>query len=456
MSPATSTGSKVLEEKSAIKTCNRHKLQALWAVALAFSTRFISEVGGRVDSVRTKPMTGLKITERVKTIEYAIRDVVAYANQVAGTGKKIYYLNIGDPVAFDFDTPEHIKQALIKAVQEGENAYAPSEGLPELRQAISQKEWNVNRIDVPLENIIVTAGISEGIQMVMAALIDSGDEILLPGPTYPPYDSFTRFFGGKPVAYRTVEDEGWQPDLDDMRSKISERTRGIVIVNPSNPCGSLYEEKVVKRITDLAGEYQLPVLSDEIYDRIIYEKEFISTASLAKDVPVIGLNGFSKVYLMTGWRLGYVYFHDQKGRLDELRQSVEKETRMRLCANTPVQKAGVAALNGPQGHILEMVEKLRERRDYAWKRTSEIEGMSCAKPAAAFYLFPRIHGIGSKWKTDLEFVVDLLKDTGVLFVHGSGFDSVYGTGHIRAVFLPPMDMLEEAFGRLDRFMRTRM
>lgn len=397
-------------------------------------------------------MIKVKVTERVRTIEYAIRDVIIYAKQLANAGKKIFYLNIGDPVAFDFDTPKHIKQALVKAVEEGANFYSASEGLPELREAISRKEKRVNNVDVSAEDIIVTSGISEGIQMVMAALVDAGDEILLPGPTYPPYISYARFFGGKPVTYETVEEDGWQPNIDDLRSKVSKKTRAIALINPNNPCGALYGEKVVKQILDLAGEYGIPVLSDEIYDQLVYEKKFVSTARLAKDVPVIGFNGFSKAYLMTGWRLGYMYFHDKQGELQELKQCVEKETRIRLCANTPVQKAGIAALDGPQDHIKEMVEKLRQRRDYAWKRLNEINGMSCAKPEGAFYVFPKIHDVGKRWKTDSEFVLDLLKDTGVLLVHGSGFDPVYGAGHVRGVFLPPIDTLEKALDEVECFM----
>jgi alanine-synthesizing transaminase len=397
-------------------------------------------------------LANVKVTERVRTIEYAIRDVIVHAKQLAKTGKKIYYLNIGDPVAFDFDTPLHVKQALTDAVREGANSYSPSEGLLELRQAISEKEKRVNDVDISADDIIVTAGISEGIQMVTAALIDAGDEILLPGPTYPPYLSYTKFFGGKPITYKTVEENGWQPSIEDLRSKISEKTRGIVIINPNNPCGALYEEKVVKQILDLAGEYDIPVLSDEIYDQITYAGKFVSTAYLAKDVPVIGLNGFSKAYLMTGWRLGYIYFHEQDNQLQELKQCIEKEARIRLCANTPVQKAGVAALTGPQDHIKEMVAKLRKRRDYAWKRLNEMKGISCAKPEAAFYAFPRIEGVGLRWKTDKDFALELLRQTGVLFVHGSGFDPVYGAGHIRVVFLPPVETLDQALNEVESFM----
>lgn len=400
-----------------------------------------------INLAKTKP------TERVQTIEYAIRDVIPYAKQVAKTGKKIYYLNIGDPNAFDFDTPPHIKQALIRAVEEGANLYSPSEGLPELREAISQKEKRVNGVEVSAEDVIVTSGISEGIMMVMAALIESGDEILLPGPTYPPYISYARFFGGKPITYETVEEDGWQPNIDDLRKRISLKTRAIVIINPNNPCGALYEGKMIKEIVDLAGENDVPVLSDEIYDQLVFQKKFVSTAHLAGDVPVIGLNGFSKAYLMTGWRLGYLYFHSRRGELQEMRDCIEKEARIRLCANTPVQKAGVAALNGPQEHIKTTVEKLRQRSHFAWKRLNGIEGISCSKPEAAFYVFPKIHEVGRKWKTDMEFVLDLLRETGVLFVHGSGFDPVYGAGHVRGVVLPPIEILEKAFDEIEGFMK---
>jgi alanine-synthesizing transaminase len=394
----------------------------------------------------------LKATQRVSTIEYAIRDIIEFARKLEKTGRKIVYLNIGDPVKFDFDTPEHVKKALFEAVNAGENWYGSSEGLPELREAICRKEKKVNGIDISPDNVIVTTGVSEGIFMVMAAIIDRGDEILVPGPTYPPYTSYTKFFEGKPVAYRTVEEEGWLPDVEDMRSKISKKTKGIVIINPNNPCGALYDAKTVKEIVDLAAENNLAVLSDEIYDRIVYEEQFVSTSRVAGDYPIIGLNGFSKTYLATGWRLGYFYFHDPEGKLDSLKEGVKKESRIRLCTNTPVQKAGVAALDGPQTHIPLMVEKLRERRDYAWKRLSGIDGISCTRPKGAFYVFPKIHGVGGRWKTDLDFVLDVLEKTGVLFVHGSGFCNTYGKGHVRGVFLPPLEVLEKAFNSLERFM----
>jgi alanine-synthesizing transaminase len=397
----------------------------------------------------------VKVTARANAIEYAIRDVVVNAGLLATMGRKIFHLNIGDPVAFDFPTPRHIKQALIEAVQNGKNYYSPSEGIPELRQAIAEKEKRVNGVSITAENVLITSGVSEGIEMMISVLVEEGDEILVPGPAYPPYISYSKSFGGTPITYETIEEENWQPNIDDLRSKISEKTRVVVIVNPNNPSGALYRKKTVKQILDIAGEHNLLVLSDEIYDQIRYTEEYVSTAHLAKDLPVVGLNGFSKVYLMTGWRLGYVYFYEQNNELQELKKSIEKEQRIRICSNTPVQMAGIAALRGPQDHVKDMVEKLKLRRDYAWKRLNEIEGISCAKPEGAFYVFPKIHAVGSKWKTDMEFAVELLKETGVLLVHGSGFDPVYGAGHVRIVFLPPIETLEQAFNEVERFMKKK-
>jgi alanine-synthesizing transaminase len=399
-------------------------------------------------------LPNVKVTERASNIEYAIRDVLVHTKDLIKNGRKIYYLNIGDPAAFDFKTPQSLKEALRTAIAQEDNYYSPSDGLPELRQAVANKEKRINNVDITADDVLVTDGISEGIQMLLAAIVERGDEILFPGPTYPPYISYTKFFEGKPVSYETIEKEGWQPNIDDLRNKITQKTRAIVLINPNNPTGAVYDRKTIKAILDIAGEHNLPVISDEIYDQLTYEKHFVSAAEVTQDVPVIGLNGFSKVYQMTGWRLGYMYFKGQGDQLRALKEGVEKQCRIRICANTPVQIAATAALNGPQDFVKDIVERLKQRRDFSYKRLNEIPGISTTKPEGAFYIFPKIDGIGKRWQNDMDFVVSLLKETGVLIVNGSGFDPVYGKDHARIVFLPPISELEKAYDALEGFMKN--
>lgn len=396
----------------------------------------------------------VRASRRGQAVEYAIRDVMVKADEVRRTGKKILYLNIGDPVKYGFDTPPHIKDALKKAVDTGLNYYSASEGVKELREAVAEKENSVNGAHIDPRNVVITQGISEAISFLMGAIINPGDEVLLPGPSYSPYMTFAKFFDGKPVTYRTIEDRGWAPDLTDLENKLTERTRLIVVINPSNPTGSLYSRNDLSRILEIAASHNIPVAADEIYDRIVYDGTFTSLASLAKETPVFGLNGFSKKYLMTGWRLGYLYLQDPGTEMKDVWDAVQRISRIRLCANTPTQYAGIEALRGPQGHIAEMVSKLRRRRDLSWKRANDIPGLSATKPAGAFYLFPKIKAIGERWKNDYDFVTQLLEETGVLLVHGSGFDPVYGKDHFRAVFLPDESMLAEAFDAIESFMKT--
>ena len=396
----------------------------------------------------------IQVSKRAGGVEYAIRDVILKANEVEKKGKKILSLNIGDPGKYDFDTPSHIKESLKKAVDEGHNYYASSEGVKELREAIAEKEKRVNGVDIDAANVLTTTGISEGILFLTAAFLNPGDEILLPGPCYPPYIAYSKFFDGKPVTYRTIESKGWVPDVDDLEKKISKRTRLLVVINPNNPCGAVYSKSDLTKILDVAASHDLPVVVDEIYDGIVYDGAFQSTAALAKDVPIIGLNGFSKTYLMTGWRLGYMYMRDPKGKLASVWDGIQRLSRIRLCANTPEQWAAVNALRGPQDHIRETVTKLRKRRDLSYKRLNEIPGISSAKPGGAFYIFPKIEAI-KKWRSDAEFTTELLNETGVLVVNGSGFDPVYGKDHFRIVFLPQENVLNEAYDKIEEFMKRR-
>jgi len=398
----------------------------------------------------------VRCSHRAEGVEYAIRDVIAKAEEVRRSGKKIIQLNIGDPVKYGFETPPHIKEAMKKAVDSNMNYYSASEGMKELREAVAEKENTVNHANIDPGNIIITQGISEAILFLMGAIVNPGDEVLMPGPCYSPYQTYVKFFDGTPIAYRTREEDGWTPDLEDLERKITQNTRLLVIINPSNPTGSLSSKQELSKILEIAANHNLPVAADEIYDRIIYDDDFTSVASLAKETPLLGLNGFSKAYLMTGWRLGYIYLQDPAERLKHVWEGIAKMSRVRLCASTPTQMAGVAALTGPQTHIREMVKRLKERRDFALKRIRAIPRLSATTPKGAFYNFPKVDLEGTRWSDDNQFVTEVLRETGVLMVHGSGFDPTYGSGHFRTVFLPDEKMLSEAFDLMETFMKQHI
>jgi alanine-synthesizing transaminase len=393
----------------------------------------------------------MKATKRTMGINYAIRDVLLPARELEKKGVDVIKLHIGDPNKYDFKTPKHVRDALCNAVEKCDNGYEESEGNPELRAAIVEKEKKKNKLDIGIEDVIVTNGVTESIQMITAATIEPGDEILAPGPSYPSYMEFTKFFGGVPKTYRTIEEENWQPDIDDLRKKITPKTKYMVIINPNNPTGALYSDKVLKQMVDLAGEYNLFVVSDEIYDLLTFEGEHHSPSTLAKDVPMILCNGFSKIDLLPGWRLGYSVFIDPKGDLAEIKDGIQKQLRLRLSANAPCQMAVIEALKHPKDHLGQMIAKLEDRRDFACKRINEIPGLSVQKPQAAFYMFPRWEG--KKWKTDMEFVLDMLQNAHVLCTPGDGFCPVYGKNHFRAVYLPNKEILGKAFDQIESFMR---
>jgi len=387
---------------------------------------------------------------RSKRIEYAIRDVVVPAKELEKKGIEILKLNIGDPIKYDFETPKHIREAAAKAVMDSRSEYSPSEGLPELREAIVDKERE-HGVDITPEDVVVTTGVTEALMLIFGATLNPGDEILVPGPTYPPYITYPIFYDGKAISYRTVEENGWQPDAEDIRRKITKRTKAIAVINPNNPTGAYYDEKTIREIADIAGEYGIFMISDEIYDKMLYDDSFTSPAKIAKDVPMFILNGISKVYLAPGWRIGYLAIRDVDGKLEDIRDGIMRQARARLCANTPLQLGYLAALKGPQDHIRQTMEKLRERRDYVTKRVEEIEGMSVVPPKGAFYMFIKVE----RCKDDKKFVLDLLYKKHILTVHGSGFCPIYGKGHFRIVNLPPVDYLERAFDRIEEFMRGK-
>lgn len=390
----------------------------------------------------------MKISNRISNVEYAIRDITLHARQYEKAGKKIIYLNIGDPVKYDFPTPDHIKRALLDAVSNNFNYYADSEGILELREAIVNKE-SQKGLSVNVEDVIVTNGISEGLDMVAASIVEPNSEILMPGPYYPPYASYVKFYGGKPIEFKLTEDGA--PDLDDIKSKITPKARALCIINPNNPTGEVFNSKNLKQLIDVAAEHDMYIICDEIYDKLVFDREFTGIGKVAKDAPVILLNGFSKVYLMTGWRCGYICMNSDCQKLENIRNNIPKLARVRIATNLPVQKAAVAALQGPQEYIAETVTKLKKRRDLVVKRLNEIDGISCKLPNGAFYTFPKI--LHNHWKDDKDFVLNLLDKTGILTVHGSGFGEL-GRGHFRIVYLPNEQVLEEAMDKLGDFVNN--
>jgi len=382
-------------------------------------------------------------------VEYAIRDITIHARRYEKSGRKIIYLNIGDPVKYDFPTPDHIKKALIDAILNNFNYYADSEGILELRQAIVKKE-SLKGLSITVEDVLVTNGISEGLDMVAASIVEPNCEVLMPGPYYPPYASYVKFYGGKPIEFRLTEDG--TPDLDDIKSKITSKARALCIINPNNPTGEVFNSKNLKQLIDVAAEHDMYIICDEIYDKLVFDQEFTGIGKVAKDAAVILLNGFSKVYLMTGWRCGYICMNSDCQKLENIRSNIPKLARVRIAANLPVQKAAVAALQGPQSYIAKMVSKLKKRRDLVVKRLNEIDGISCKLPNGAFYTFPKI--LLNRWKDDKDFVLDLLNKTGILTVHGSGFGEL-GKGHFRIVYLPNEQILQEAMDKLSNFINSK-
>ncbi len=393
------------------------------------------------------------ISQRINSISYAIREIAAIADKVAKSGKKIYHLNIGDPVIYDFNTPHYISQALADASFGGKNYYVNSLGAPELREELSRSINQRYNLKVSSSDILVTTGVTEAIFFLIAATIENKKELLIPGPSYPLYINYTKFFDGVPIEYELDENNNWEPNIDDLRKKITDKTKAILICSPNNPTGVMYSEKMIKNIIDIAGEYGLFILSDEIYDQIIFEKEFTCPATLSNDVPIIGLNGFSKTHLVTGWRLGYMYYHDPENKLNDLKEGIAKMARARLSASSIAQYAAIEILKNPGTHTQEMVAKLKERRDYSLNRLRKIEGITCVEANGAFYLFPKFDFAElKKWKNDKEFVIDFLKTTGVCTVYGSGFGE-YGNNHVRFTFLPKVEILEIVYNLLEDFIK---
>jgi alanine-synthesizing transaminase len=385
---------------------------------------------------------------------YDIRGpVLARSKQLEEEGHKIIKMNIGNPAAFGFDAPDEITQDVIRNMSKA-SGYTESHGFFEPRKSIMQytQEKEIKNVDV--DDIIIGNGVSELIVMAMQGLINNGDEVLIPMPDYPLWTAAVTLAGGKPIHYECNETDSWYPDLDDIKSKITKNTKALVVINPNNPTGSLYPKNVLEAIVKVARENNLIVFADEIYDKVIYEnKKHISIASLADDVVFVTMNGLSKNYRACGYRAGWLILSGDKKKAKDYMDGLNMLASMRLCSNVPGQLAIQTALGGYQS-INDLVAeggRLYRQRETAYKLITSIPGVSCVKPDAAMYLFPKLDPAIYKIKDDQKLVLDLLLSKKVLLVQGSGFNWK-DSQHFRVVFLPSEDDLKLAITRIEEFL----
>lgn len=384
-------------------------------------------------------------SHRTENVKYAIRDITILASQVAKTGKEMLYINIGDPNVYDWKTPNHIIEATYKAMLDNHNGYSPSSGTAAAIKAI-EAEANRKGIDNILD-VFVTTGGSEAIELCLTALLNPGDNFLMPTPGYPLYTAVESKIEASPNPYYLDEKNGWQPDIEDIKSKINSKTKAIVLINPNNPTGSVCKKETLLKIIDLALEHNLVIFADEIYDKMIFDDaEMVSIASLNKDVSCITFSGISKNYVAPGWRIGWGIVSGRQEIMKDYVEAINKLLRARLCANHPEQFGLVAALTGDQSHIPAMNEILQRRRDLTLDIIKGIKGIDVVKPQGAFYAYASI-----EVKDDTHFCNELIKNTGVVVVPGSGFGKKENSNYFRYVILPDEKTLERAFKTISVF-----
>ncbi|UZJ45902.1 pyridoxal phosphate-dependent aminotransferase [Marinimicrobium sp. C6131] len=391
---------------------------------------------------------------KLEGVCYDIRGpVLEHANRLEEEGHRILKLNIGNPAPFGFAAPDEIIQDVIYNLPNAEG-YTESRGLFAARKAIMQESQRLDIPNIEIDDIFLGNGVSEMIVMAMQALLNNGDEVLVPAPDYPLWTAAINLAGGKAVHYLCDEQSDWFPDVADIASKITDRTRGIVVINPNNPTGAVYSQDVLEQIVQLAREKNLIIYADEIYSKILYDDaEFIPLARLAQDVLCVSFNGLSKCYRLAGFRSGWMTVSGAKHKAKGYIEGLEMLASMRLCANVPAMYAVQTALGGYQS-INELIVpggRLRDQRDAALKAIDEIPGMSCVKPKGALYLFPKLDLNRYKIKDDQQMVLDFLIQEKVLLVQGTAFNWP-DRDHLRIVFLPREDDLTKAIQRLGRFL----
>ena len=391
---------------------------------------------------------------RLSNVRYDIRGPVLHrARELEAAGHEIIKLNLGNPAAFGLEAPPDVVSDVVKHIADAQG-YSDARGIYPARLAVSQSFERRGVVGVTADDVFLGNGVSELIVMSLQALLNAGDEVLVPSPDYPLWTGAVNLCGGQTVHYRCVEDERWEPDLEHVASQITARTRALVIINPNNPTGAVYSREVLLGLLDLARKNDLLVLTDEIYDQILYDGAVHhSAASLAPDLLVLTLGGLSKTYRLAGFRSGWLVVSGPRDHAADYLDGLELLANMRLCPNVPAQHAIEPALGGRVDitHLLQPGGRLRDQRDHAWEMMTAIPGISCVRPSGALYLFPRLDPERYQISDDEQMMIDFLEQQHVLLSHGTGFN-MPSTDHLRLVFLAGVPVLDEAIGRLATFL----
>ena len=399
-------------------------------------------------------MREFKKSAKLDHVLYDVRGpVVEEATRMEEAGTQVLKLNIGNPAPFGFRTPDEVIYDMRKQLTDCEG-YSPAKGLFSARKAIMQYAQLKHIPNVSIEDIYTGNGVSELINLCMSALLDDGDEVLVPSPDYPLWTACVTLAGGKAVHYICDEEAEWYPDIDDIRKKVNDRTKAIVVINPNNPTGALYPEEVLRHIVEVARENQLIIFSDEIYDRLVFDEEkHVSIASLAPDLFCVTFSGLSKSHMIAGFRIGWMVLSGNKNMAKDYMEGLNMLSNMRLCSNVPAQSVVQTALGGYQSVDNYIIPggRIYEQREYIYKALNDIPGISAVKPKAAFYIFPKIDVKKFNIKDDDKFALDLLKEKKILLIHGGGFN--WGQpDHFRVVYLPRIEVLQECVGKMADFL----
>ena len=383
----------------------------------------------------------IPVSRRVSQFSYAIRNIVVEAQRVEAAGKKVRYLNIGDPVAFGFKPPMHLVEAVEKALRDGHNGYGPSAGLASAREAVAA-EHTANGWPISADRVYITAGTSEGIELALTALLDEEGEVLVPMPTYPLYTAIIAKLGANARYYRCDPSQGWTPDIEHLSSLVTPRTRAVVVIDPNNPTGATYPVESRRALIAFAEKHGLAILADEVYADLGYDGPVDPLGKLAPDAPIISFSSLSKAYLAPGWRTGWLSI-GRSPRLDDVAAAIRKLADGRLCSTVPMQYAVTAALTGDKSHQATFRTDLKLRATLTADALRAMPGVTCMTPTAGFYAMPRIPL--PPGRTDEEYVLGLLRATGVLVVYGSGFGLPAAEGYLRIVFLASPEELTEVY-----------